>query len=45
VFLVVLIANIGRTFTTLTEWFLDTGSVYCEVRTEFKYAVRINFRF
>jgi hypothetical protein len=33
------------TFTTRTEWFLDMDSVYCEVRTEFKYAVRINFRF
>ena len=44
-FCVVLRASSDLTFTTLTDRFLDTGSVYCEVRTEFKYAVRINFRF
>jgi hypothetical protein len=43
VLVVVLRAGSRRPFTTLTEWALDTGSVYCEVRTEFKYAFRINF--
>jgi len=45
VLFVVLSASSGRTFTAWIEWVLDTGSVYCEVRTEFKYMVLTNFRF